>query len=362
MQSRPDRANKVMQWMRGWEWWPLFLAIALALGWTGYAAAAGLSQEATQTALKVETSNVGPRTKVTLTAHVAPLNGSEALGGVVNFRASGLNLDLGSAAVDSAGNAVLTTNSLPPGNLQVLAAYSGDAAHGASLSPSQQVEAEASSAAGFGVSAAPTSLTTPAGGFVTSVITVTPENGFNSQLSTYVTLSCSELPFGTTCTFSPSNVLAGCTPMCTPVTSTLQIQTLGTQPVSGSPVSRLGSRQAPGTKLPAYAFLFPAFFGLVGLGARRRKAWRNAGLILLVFAGAMSLTACNPRYYYLVHGPIPNTGTPTGSYSITVNAAASSGSLLVTPSTSPQLALTVTASTQSSTLGAEQSSTLGAAQ
>ena len=59
------------------------------------------------------------------------------------------------------------------------------------------------------------------------------------------------------------------------------------------------------------------------------------------------MTACNPRYHYLNHGPIPNTGTPTGSYTITVNSVATSGSEIVTPPTSPQLALTVTAGTQS---------------
>jgi hypothetical protein len=349
-----------MQWMRGNGWQAIFLAIAAIMLWAGYAGARGASLEATQTALTVEANNTGPRTKVTLTAHVAPLNGSEALGGVVNFRAAGpggLNSDLGSAAVDNQGNAVLTTDNLPAGNSQVVAAYAGDATHEASLSASREVQAQAGGAQGFTVSATPTSFTTPAGGFVTSVITVTPVNGFNSQLDTYVNLSCSELPFGTTCTFSPTSVMAGCTPTCTPVTSTLQIQTLGTQPVSDTSISTKsmnrqpplpGNRQEPKTSLRALAFLFPAFFGLAGLGAGKRKVWRNAGLMLLVFAGALSITACNPRYYYLNRGPIPNTGTPEGSYTITVNSSASLGSDLITPSTSPQLALTVTAGTQSS--------------
>lgn len=351
VQSSPDRASKLMQWMRSKGWQPIFLGVALALGWTGYAAAAGASQEPTQTALTVETSNAGPRTKVTLTAHVVPVNGSDAVGGVVNFRAAGaqgLNSDLGSAAVDGEGRAVLTTDSLTAGNLQVVAAYGGDDAHRASLSASQQVQAEAStsSVAGFTVSATPTSLTTPAGGFATSVITVTPVNGFNSQLNTYVSLSCSELPFGTLCNFSPVSLLVSCNPTCTAGTSTLQIQTLGTKPTS--------MNQGLGTKLPAYAFLFPALFGLAGLGARKRQIWRNVGLVLLVFAGALSMTACNPRYYYLNHGPIPNTGTPVGAYTITVNSVAATGSSIITPPTSPQLALTVTTGTQSATSAVAQ--------
>jgi hypothetical protein len=125
VQSSPDRANKVMQWLQSERWRPVLLGIVLALGWT-YAAAADASQEATQTTLTVAASNAGPRTKVTLTAHVAPLNGSEAVGGVVNFRAAGaqgLNSDLGSAAVDDEGNAVLITDNLAAGNSQVVAAW-----------------------------------------------------------------------------------------------------------------------------------------------------------------------------------------------------------------------------------------------
>jgi Bacterial Ig-like domain (group 3) len=353
-----------MQWMRSKGWQPVFLGMALALGWTGYAAAAGASQQATQTALTVETSNAGPRTKVTLTAHVVSVNGSEGVGGVVNFRASGaqgLNSDLGSAAVDGEGNAALTTDNLAAGNLQVVAAYSGDAAHGASLSASQQVQAEASTGgvAGFTVSATPTSFTTPAGGFITSVITVTPENGFNSQLNTYVSLSCSELPFGAACTFSPTSLLVSCNPTCTAGVSTLQFQTLGTKPTSmnqlgNRPGSPPGNGQGLGTKLPVYAFLFPAMCGLAGLGARKRQIWRKAGLVLLVFAGALSMTACNPRYNYLNHGPIPNTGTPAGAYTITINSVAALGSSIITPPTSPQLAITVTPGTQSATSAVAQ--------
>jgi hypothetical protein len=349
-----------MQWIRSTGWRPVFLGMVLALASTGYAAAAGASQEATQTALTVETSNAGPRTKVTLTAHVVSVNGGQAVGGVVNFRATGaqgLNSDLGSAVVDAEGQAVLTTDNLTAGNLQVVAAYVGDAVHGASLSASQQVQTEAStSVAGFTISATPTTFTTPAGGFVSSVVTVTPVNGFNSQLNQYVSLSCSELPFGTTCTFNPTNLMATCTPTCTSVTSTLQIQTLGTEPVSTA-MNRLGNRpgntsgngQALGTKLSVYAFLFPALFGLAGLGARKRQIWRNASLMLLVFAGALSMTACNERYNYLKHGPIPNTGTPLGVYPITINSVATLGSAITTPPTSPQLTLTVTAGSVSST-------------
>ena len=53
----------------------------------------------------------------------------------------------------------------------------------------------------------PTSLSTAVGGFVSSVVTVTPVNGFNA----YVSLSCTGLPVNTTCNFTPVNVPASCT-------------------------------------------------------------------------------------------------------------------------------------------------------
>ena len=340
VQLSPDRASKVMRWMCGVGWRSVLLGMALAVSGIGYAIAAGTNPSATQTALTVTTDNAGPRTKITLSAHVAEASGSEAVGGVVNFRAAdatGLNSDLGSAVLDGEGNAVLTTNNLAAGSARVVAAYVGNSAHLGSLSASQQVQAQDSGVAGFTVSATPTALSTPMGGFVTSVITVTPVNGFNTQMNTYVSLSCSELPFGTTCTFSPTNLQATCTPTCTTVTSTLQIQTL-----QASASNSIHDGAGRGSRVPVYALLFPAFLGLAGMGARKRRVWRNSFLILLVLAGAMSITACNPRYYYLNRGPIPNTGTPAGAYSITVNSVATVGSQIFTPPTSPQLALTVT--------------------
>jgi hypothetical protein len=175
------------------------------------------------------------------------------------------------------------------------------------------------------------------GGFVSSVVTVTPVNGFNS----YVSLSCSGLPVNTTCNFTPLNVPASCTTSasgvqtCTPGTSVMQIQTL-----APSPGPRAENGGDAGTQ--RYAFIFPALFGLVGLGACKRRAWRNLALGMLAFAGAMGMTACSQRYNYLNHGPPGNTGSPTGSYTVTVDAESSNGSFTITPPTQPQIALTIT--------------------
>jgi hypothetical protein len=330
------RVWKLGKGMRTAGWCMVFLGMVAGLGFMDSAAAAE-NTATTQTALAVATNNAGPRTRVTLTAHVSA-DVTVAPSGVVNFRSGAM--DLGSAFLDNEGNAALETDNLPAGSHQVVAIYQGGAGYQSSLSKPEQVHANVSTVAGFTVAASPTSLSTAVGGFVSSVVTVTPVNGFNS----YVSLSCSGLPVNTTCNFTPLNVPASCTTSasgvqtCTPGTSVMQIQTL-----APSPASTAANRGDVG--LSAYAFVFPALFGLAGLGTCKRHAWRNLALGMLALAGAMSMTACAQRYKYLNHGPPGNPGTPTGSYTITVDAESSNGSFTITPPTQPQIALTITAGT-----------------
>jgi hypothetical protein len=306
-----------IQGMRTIVWCALFLGMV--------AGAAAEKTAATQTTLTVATNDAGPRTRATFTAHVsADQSGLPA--GVVNFRSG--EIDLGSAVVDAEGNASVQTDVLTIGTHQVVAIYKGQGSFVASTSKAEQVQAHDSTVAGYTVSAAPTSLSTAVGGFADAVITVTPNNGF----SAYVSLSCNGLPINTTCTFTPLNVPALCTSAtsCTPGTSTVQIQTLAPSP---------GIAKGNG----ASVLVFPLLLGLAGLGAGKRRAWRNLTLGLLAFAGAMGMTACSQRYNYLHHGPPENPGTPEGTYTITVAAQSATGADITTPPTSPQLTLTVTA-------------------
>jgi hypothetical protein len=306
-----------IQGMRAVVWCALFLGMV--------AGAAAEKTAATQTTLTVATNDAGPRTRATLTAHVrAETTGS--LAGVVNFRSG--ETDLGSAVVDAEGNASLQTDVLTTGIHQVVAVYHGQAAYLASTSKAEQLEAHASTVAGYTVTAAPSSLSTVVGGFADTVVTVTPNNGFNA----YVSLSCDGLPVNTTCTFTPLNVPAICTSTtaCTPGTSAVQIQTLAPSPsiAKGNGASML---------------VFPLLLGLAGLGARKRRVWRNLALSLLAFAGAMGMTACSQRYNYLHHGPPENPGTPEGTFTVTVASQSSTGAQITTPPTNPQITLTVTA-------------------
>jgi hypothetical protein len=303
------------QGIRTIGWCMLFLGIVAG-------AAAAENTAATQTSLTVATDNAGPRTRATLTAHVSGDQASSP-SGVVNFRSG--NMDLGSAVLDSEGNASLQTDVLPAGAHQVVAVYQGRSDYETSSSTPEVVHANASTVAGFTVVATPTSLSTPVGGFVNIVITVTPVNGFNS----FVNLSCSGLPINTTCNFTPLSVPASCTTStsgvqtCTPASSVMQIQT-----------------QAPSPKVAA--LVFPVLFGLVGLGACKRRAWRNMLLGVVALAGVLGMSACSQRYNYLNHGPPGNPGTPAGTYAITVQAQSSTGSETTVPPTLPKLTLTIT--------------------
>ena len=296
------------QGMRTIGWCMLFL---------GMVAGAAVAEDTTQTTLTVVTENAGPRTRVTLAAHVGgEQTGSPA--GVVNFRSG--TTDLGSAVLDGEGNASLETDVLPAGTHQVIAVYQGQPDYRTSTSKPEVVQANASTVAGFTVSATPTALSTAVGGFVNVTVTVTPVNGFNA----YVSLSCEGLPVNTTCTFTPVSVQASCSGQtCTSVQSSMQIQTL-----------------APSPKVAA--LVFPALFGLVGLGICRRRAWRNALLGVVSLAVGLGMSACSQRYNYLHHGPPGNPGTPLGAYTVTVEAQSSTGSQTTVPPTLPQLTLTVT--------------------
>ena len=314
-------------------WCMVFLGMVAGASCTRSAAE---NTAATRTTLTVATDEAGPRTRATLTAHVATPDLAGAPSGVVNFRAEQTDphADLGSAFLDGEGNASLRTDSFSAGDHQVIAIYKGQTGYLTSTSEPQRVHANVSTVAGFTIAATPTSLSTPVGGFVSSVVTVTPVNGFNS----YVNLSCTGLPVNTTCTFTPLSVPASCTTTCVPGTSVMQIQTLAPSP----PTTALN---AGGSGMQRYAFVLPALFGLLGLGARRRRIFRNLALGLLAFAGAMSMTACAQRYKYLNHGPPDNTGTPVGSYTVTIQAQSSTGAETTTPPAYPQITLTITAAT-----------------
>jgi hypothetical protein len=243
--------------------------------------------------------------------------------------------DLAGAVLNVEGEASLAL-ALPGGDHQLRAVYTGDAAHKPSVSNLTQVHAENNiGAPDFQISVSPATLSLTAGQSGTVIATITPENAGALQGPMFVTLSCSGNPDQSTCIFTPENVEILQT-TANPVTSSMVFQTQVGSPLAAAPAKRAGGNPI------AWAFLLPGALGLVGLawGGRRRR-WLNR-LSLLALVGLVTMlgtTGCNPRYYYLNHGPPLNPATPAGAYTLQITAQSTNGVTAITHST--PLALTV---------------------
>ena len=154
----------------------------------------------------------------------------------------------------------------------------------------------------FLVAVNPSTLTIVAGKSGMATFTVTPQNGFNSQVS----FTCSRLPAEASCSFSPATV----TPNGGSASTTLTVSTMGPSAAMGVP--------PPISLRPNYAFLFPVLAMILGIAARRMHALRGLpilGLLILLVA-ASGLTSCNG-------GSMGNPGTPIGTSTVSVSASAS---------------------------------------
>jgi len=303
------------------------LGIALAMPALAMAAVSsrGLT---TQTALTAETSDRGGRTKATVAITVTGEDGLPATGAVA---ITDLGHPVSGVALDAHGKAKVVLT-LPAGSHTLRAIYQGDATHQSSNSVTSAVQAQVSGTPGFGITVSPATLSLTAGQSGSVVASVTPVNAASLTAPMFVTLSCAGLPDQATCTFTPENVeiLPGATAAST------SSMVIGTQAASQSTSSLVRSNSV------SWAILFPGALGLLGLawGGRRREWLRRLSLVALVgLVTMMGATACAPRYNYYNHGPIPNPATPSGTYTITVNAQSTNGITAVTENAT--LAVTV---------------------
>jgi Bacterial Ig-like domain (group 3) len=258
-----------------------------------------------QVATRIHLSVASEGQKATLTAKVADVAGNPATDGTVSFETA--KGSLGSAFVEN-GSAALTLEKLPQGTRSVTAAYSGSTAYAASAATAS-ASPDDSTLPNFALTASPTSFSIPAGAYQNITVTVTPENGFNDT----VTLSCSGVPAGAKCVFSPGTL----TPLTSAaVRSTLQIQT---EAASGASLTRPASGIA-------YAVVLPGILALAGLGALRKRSGiaglRMLGLLALLTAGSLGLSGCSTLYHYYNHPPSGNPGIGAGQYVITISGYA----------------------------------------
>ena len=174
---------------------------------------------------------------------------------------------------------------------------------------SPQVVSLGGSGSDFGLAVAPLTATVVAGNSANLTVTVNPLFGYNAQ----VTLSCSGLPTAAACTASPSTLTPNGV---SSLTSTLTISTTRrtSVPPGGQPRPR-----GPGLPLRPEVWLMSALalFGLWSLVARKnRLRWATVALALTMLL-LMGLAACGGGGT----GYVDPTGTPVGTYRVTVNGS-----------------------------------------
>jgi uncharacterized protein (TIGR03118 family) len=179
--------------------------------------------------------------------------------------------------------------------------------------------------ANFSIAAASQALTVTKGQSASTNLTITPMNGFNSAVS----FSCSGLPGGATCSFSPTTV----TPAGSAATTQLTISTVTTGMYGAAPIPIVAgpsSRLWP-LGLALAGVLFLLFTLLKQTSARRGDVGSTATWIRIAVAAGLLVAAAGC-------GGSKNgstMGTPAGTTTVMVNAT--SGTMMQSTS----IALTV---------------------
>lgn len=217
----------------------------------------------------------------------------------------------GGKAGEFPGNVVDTTLPLENGDHKVLVTavevdtsyFSGEVDFTVKAPPPPPPPAPPPAPSDFAMNAAPTALTVKRGDAAVFTLTFTPQNGaFNDDIS----LSCSGLPAGLSCNFSPATLNPGAST----VTSKLTISTPST--------TAMAPIRLPASALAlSMAALLP-FAGIVMFGATSEsRKGRQVGAILLVFFAMTALQGCGgggsttPPPPTQIGPPTPTGGGPS---------------------------------------------------
>ncbi|HEX8817954.1 MAG TPA: Ig-like domain repeat protein [Terriglobales bacterium] len=193
----------------------------------------------------------------------------------------------------------------------VTATYSGDENYKPSTSPNTAVTIQPD----FAVVAAGSAVDVSApGGSGSLGLTVTAEDGFDSSIS----FTCSGLPTGATCSFSPTSISG----------SGKVNVAIATTAASSSSASPMRLKSSPGIRV-AFTAAASMLLGVVALGVPGSRQRRGSVLLLLLCAAMIATVSCGGGGggggTQTQNPPPPTSPTPTGSYNVTVTAA--SGSL-----------------------------------
>jgi subtilase family serine protease len=254
----------------------------------------------TSVTLSPASVNVGSTGPVAAKATVAPTTGTGTPTGTVNFYVDGSTTATGSGTLSS-GSVTFSYNpsALLAGNHTIAAAYEGDSSFAGSTSAPATLGVQ-----DFQIAANPTTVSVAApGGSGTTTLTITPLGGFSATVS----YSCTGLPSEATCNF-PTAATGG----------TLTIST--TAASSRLEKDRFGRRSGI-----FYALLLPGFLGLL-ISGNRKRGLRGSRLLCLIAVLALStlwMPACGGS------SKPSNPGTPAGTSTVTVTAATTTGTPLL---------------------------------
>lgn len=254
------------------------------------------------------------RNPVTVTANVTSPSGTPT--GSVVLRADGEVVAL--FAAGQAANVTFPAVGLH--NLQ--ATYGGDATFPQATSPTLVEDVRVSVPSDFTVNASPQSATVKAGQSATFVLTINPVG----DLASTVGFSCTGLPAGANCSFSPASL----TPGINPVSTTLTLTTTASSAAVPFSVRQLGPFLSPLTLAGCLSLILFAVLWRRVTAARAVLLWTTLGftLFLVSCGGSGGGTGSGT-------GGGQN-GTPPGTSSITVTATSATShttalSITVTP-------------------------------
>jgi hypothetical protein len=256
-----------------------------------------VNQAPTTTNLTASSGAITVGQTATLTATVTAASGAMPTG-TVTFTSNGSTV-LGTVSLNGSGIATLTI-SPAVGSYSVVASYAGSTNDAPSTSAA--VTLTVIPPGDFSISASPGSQTVYSVQAANYTITIVPSNGFSQP----VAFTCNGAPANTTCSFSPATINGG-------GSSTLTVQTTAPKSVSSLNLRRDGLRMA------ALSCML-----LILLPRRLRNLARGGGILLLLamLAVGASITGCTTQ------GNL-GSGTPVGTYQITINASTISSGLPV---------------------------------
>ena len=200
--------------------------------------------------------------------------------------------------------ATVTTSTLPVGIDSIQAVYPPTTNFGAAASPIIIETITPPVAGSFTLTVSPASSSVGVGYAGVITVTVTALNGFAQT----VNLTCSNLPYESTCLFGSPTITGG------GGTSALLVTTTAPHSCNASQPYFQGSNGNGSGIVP---IALPALAGLILLFIPGKRRWLRALIAMVVVAGATHLTGC---------GNCTDLGTRPNTYTITVTGTAATSS------------------------------------